>query len=110
MIDLKLWLVILQNTPLDRAPLRTAHRDYMAGLVARGVIFASGPTASNPQETSHGGATVLRVADEDEARRVMDSEPFVKGGARTYKLIAWNVRHGNFASHDRNSAQTTTQP
>lgn len=98
MIDLQLWLVVTRNTAVDRTPLRTAHREYMAGLVSRGVIFASGPVAATPEGTSNGGATVLRVSDEIEVRRIMDEEPFVRGGARTYELFAWNVRHGDYAS------------
>lgn len=98
MIDLQLWLVITRNTDVDRAPLRTAHREYMAELVARGVIFASGPIAQSADGESYGGATALQVADAAEARRIMDCEPFVGGGARTYELIAWNVRHGDYAS------------
>jgi uncharacterized protein len=99
MIDLQLWLVIAHNTEVDRAPLRAAHREYMADLVARGAIFASGPIAPGPDGESHGGATALLVTDEAEARRIMDNEPFVRGGARTYDLVAWHVRHGTYASH-----------
>lgn len=98
MIDLRLWLVITANTDVDRAPLRAAHREYMAELVAREVVFASGPVAESADGESHGGATVLHAADANEARRIMDDEPFVRGGARTYELMAWNVRHGNYAT------------
>ena len=98
MLDLQLWLVITRNTDVDRAPMRAAHREYMAGLVSRGVIFASGPTATTADGESHGGATALHVAEAAEARRIMDGEPFVRGGARTYELVAWNVRHGDYAS------------
>jgi len=98
MIDLQLWLVITQNTAKDRSALKTAHRAYMADLVAHGVIFASGPVAASPTEESHGGATVLRVAEKAEARRIMEDEPYVREGARTYQLIAWNIRHGDFAA------------
>lgn len=98
MIDLELWLVLAHNTDVDRAPLRADHRDYMADLAARGVIFASGPVAETTGGNPHGGVTILHAADAREARRIMDEEPFVRGGARTYELIAWNVRHGNYAS------------
>lgn len=98
MTDLQLWLAITRNTGVDRAPLRDAHREYMAGLVAQGRIFASGPTAATVDGESNGGATALLVADAAEARRIMDEEPFVRAGARTYELIAWNVRHGDYAS------------
>lgn len=98
MIDLQLWLVLARNTDVDRAPLRAAHREYMADLAARGVIFASGPVAQTTGGNPHGGATILHAADASEARRIMDEEPFVRCGARTYELIAWNVRHGNYAS------------
>jgi Uncharacterized protein conserved in bacteria len=97
MIDLTVWLVITRNTDVDRGDLRDDHRAYMASLVERGLIFASGPTATAPDDESNGGATALRVADEAEARAVMDVEPFIRNGARTYELVAWNIRHGDFA-------------
>lgn len=97
MIDLKLWLVVSRNSDVDRDPLREAHRAYMASLVDRGLVFASGPMAPTFDSESNGGVTALRVADEAEAHRIMRAEPFISNGARTYELVAWHIRHGDFA-------------
>lgn len=105
MIDLQLWLVIITNTSVDRTPLRSAHQEYMADLVESGVIFASGPTFSESSAPSNGGTTILRVEDQEQAQRIMDAEPYIKGGARTYELLYWNVRHGNFASSQDSTGQ-----
>lgn len=94
---LQLWLAIARQTDLPRDQYREAHRAYMKDAVASGIIFASGPAADQHGEEPYGGVTVLRAASEDEARRVMDAEPYVRAGARTYELIAWDVRHGNYA-------------
>lgn len=98
MTELPLWLALTRNTEADRSALRDAHRAYMRALVERGVVFASGPVAHAHDAESYGGATVLRVADEAEARRIMDDEPYIQGGTRTYELIAWTVAHGDYSS------------
>ncbi|MGO4690367.1 YciI family protein [Glaciibacter sp. 2TAF33] len=98
MRDVQLWLVVTRNTDTDRGVHRAAHRDYMRLLVERGLVFASGPASVDHGEAPFGGATVLRVPDATEARRLMDDEPFIRAGARTYELIAWHVRHGDYDS------------
>lgn len=98
MIDLTVWLVLTRDTGVDRAGLSADHRAYMASLVDRGLVFASGPSSRVPGAESNGGATVLRVADEAEARAIMEAEPYIRNGARSYELISWNIRHGDFAA------------
>jgi hypothetical protein len=70
----------------------------MRRLVADGLVFASGPAAADPGEEPFGGATVLRVDTVEEARRIIEAEPYVRAGERTYELIAWRVAHGDYAS------------
>lgn len=90
-----LWLAIARNGEADRSHLSEAHRAYMADLVARGVIFASGPTAPSDAAPSNGGVTVLRVATEAEARAILDAEPYIRNGVRSYELLRWSIRHGD---------------
>lgn len=85
-VDLQVWLAVTRNTGVDRTHLGDDHRAYMRALVERGLVFASGPTSPSPGEEPNGGATALLVADEHEARRVMDDEPYIRNGARTYEL------------------------
>lgn len=96
--DLDVWLVVTRNTDADRSAHRDAHRAYMSELVSRGLIFASGPASDQLGGEPFGGVTVLRVADVNAARSIMDAEPYVKNGTRTYELIAWRVHHGDYAS------------
>jgi uncharacterized protein YciI len=70
----------------------------MAGLVEGGVIFASGPTAPDVNAPFNGGITILQVSDREQAKRIMDAEPYINGGARTYELISWKIVHGIFAT------------
>lgn len=90
-----LWLVITEDTGVDRTPWEAEHRAYMADLVSRGVVFASGPTSADIGEEPLGGATVLRMGRLSDVRRVMDAEPYVKSGARSYSVTAWSIRHGD---------------
>ena len=69
-----------------------AHRAYLQGLKASGLLVASGPL-----EPRYGGALLLRVPDEGvEAAldAVRDGDPYWQAGVAQYELLAWNVRTG----------------
>jgi len=64
-----------------------AHRSYLAGLKAQGLLLASGPL-----EPRNGGALLLRVPDQDADRAldaVRDGDPFVQAGVAQYELMPW---------------------
>jgi uncharacterized protein YciI len=64
-----------------------AHRAYLGGLKAKGVLLASGPL-----DPRTGGALLLRVPDDavDAALDgVRDGDPFYKAGVAQYELLPW---------------------
>jgi len=72
------------------------HLEYMIDLERRGLVFASGPLAS--EEGMRGdGMTVLRTASAEEARRVAAADPFVAQGLRTFEVREWTVMEGSLA-------------
>jgi uncharacterized protein YciI len=75
--------------PLDEIlPHVGAHRAYLRGLEAEGVLLASGPF-----EPRHGGALLLRVPELDaleKLARVRDEDPFTRLGMAAYELLPWN--------------------
>ncbi|QFZ23775.1 YciI family protein [Saccharothrix syringae] len=58
-----------------RLAARPAHREYLAGLVERGVLLLSGPW-----EDQTGALLVYEVADEDELRSVLAADPYTPAG------------------------------
>jgi uncharacterized protein YciI len=64
-----------------------AHRAYLAGLKAKGLLLASGPF-----DPRAGGALLLRVPDgevDGVLDRVRDLDPFYQAGVAQYELIPW---------------------
>jgi uncharacterized protein YciI len=65
-----------------------AHRAYLRGLEADGVLLASGPF-----EPRHGGGLLLRVREGDPLaalERLRDGDPFTRLGLARYELLPWN--------------------
>jgi uncharacterized protein YciI len=65
-----------------------AHRSYLRGLEAQGILLASGPL-----EPRHGGGLLLRVTGRDALAaltRVRDEDPFTRLGLAQYELLPWN--------------------
>ncbi|MFD7657989.1 YciI family protein [Actinosynnema sp. NPDC059797] len=58
-----------------RLAVRPAHREYLAGLVERGVLLVSGPW-----EDQTGALLVYEVEDEDALREVLDADPYTRAG------------------------------
>jgi len=75
--------------PLDDIlPHVDAHRAYLRGLEAEGLLLASGPF-----EPRHGGAFLLRVPDDDaevRLRQIRDVDPFWRLGLVAYELLPWH--------------------
>ena len=65
-----------------------AHRAYLGGLKAKGLLLASGPL-----DPRTGGALLLRVPDDAvdaTLDSVRDGDPYYKAGVAQYELLAWN--------------------
>lgn len=90
-----LWAAISKLTadPDEVAPYVAAHLEYMVKLEREGRLWASGPFLV-PGVIVGGGLTILRAATEEEARRLMDDEPLIRLGLRSYDLHLWEVREG----------------
>ena len=69
--------------PVSELPLKE-HGSYMLRLFAKGSVKLAGPLTDNA-----GGAVVLEVADEAEARAIVADDPAVKAGIFTHELHPW---------------------
>jgi uncharacterized protein YciI len=65
-----------------------AHRSYLRGLAADGLLLASG--SFDPR---HGGALLLRLPDDAPLatlQRVRDEDPITRRGVAAYELLPWH--------------------
>jgi uncharacterized protein YciI len=80
--------ILRYRYPLETvAPHVEAHRAYLRGLKAEGILLASGPF-----DPRTGGALLLRVPDDNPHAaldRVRDGDPFTQQGLAQYELLPW---------------------
>ena len=65
----------------------------MNDLEAKGPLFASGPFIE-PGVLVGDGLTILRTNTLEGARTLMENEPLIKMGLRTFDLRPWELREG----------------
>ena len=73
----------LQGKTLSEQPLKE-HGKYMLSLYAKGSLKFAGPFTDDA-----GGAVVLEVAGEDEARTIVAEDPAVKSGVFIHEIHPW---------------------
>jgi len=69
--------------PVSELPLGE-HGNYMLSLYAKGLMKQAGPLTDNA-----GGAVVLEVSSEAEAKDVVANDPAVKAGIFVHELHPW---------------------
>lgn len=77
-------------------PFVAEHLRYMNGLEDRGLLFASGPFIREGVLVGD-GLTILRTDTIEEARRIMEDEPLVRRGMRSFELHRWELREGRIS-------------
>ena len=70
-----------------RARVRPDHLAYLQSLLEEGTLVLAGPVGDGS-----GAMMVLQVASEQEARRVIDADPYTAAGVgANHVLRPWNV-------------------
>lgn len=72
-----------QGKNVSELPLKE-HRNYMLSLYKKGVMKLAGPLTDNA-----GGAAVLEVSGESEAKAIAAEDPAVRAGIFVYELHPW---------------------
>jgi len=75
----------LPGKPVSEQPLKE-HGRYMLSLYVKGSLKLAGPLG-----TDAGGAVMLEVADESEARAIVAEDPAVKSGIFVHEIHPWRV-------------------
>ena len=72
-----------QGKSVSDLPLKE-HGNYMLSLYAKGAMKLAGPLTDNA-----GGAVVLEVSSESEAKAIVANDPAVKAGIFVHELHPW---------------------
>jgi uncharacterized protein len=75
----------LPGKPVSQQPL-TEHGKYMLSLFVKGSMKFAGPLTDDA-----GGAVVLNVADEAEAKAIVAADPAVKAGIFVHEIHPWGL-------------------
>ncbi|MBI1753140.1 MAG: hypothetical protein HY014_13600 [Acidobacteria bacterium] len=86
-------IIVRYRRPIEEVEAVTeAHRAYLRGLEAKGILVASGPL-----EPRFGGMWLARVQDENplaDLDALRDGDPFYQHGLANYELLPWKVMQG----------------
>ena len=94
------WLV---GKSILEQPLKE-HGKYMLSLYIKGSMKLAGPLTDDA-----GGAVLLTVADESEAKTIVTADPAVKSGIFVYEMHPWKLQPWDeFAKKAKGSTQPVT--
>jgi uncharacterized protein YciI len=80
------------------------HGKYMLSLYIKGAMKLAGPLTDNA-----GGAVLLEVSDEAEAKAIVTNDPAVKSGIFVYEMHPWKLQPWDeFAKKAKSAAQTSS--
>lgn len=83
------------------------HLAHQIRLEKAGIMFAAGPLVKE-DGTRAGGLIVIRAESFEAAKAIADSDPYHKGGLRTYTLTRWTVNEGSYGVRVNYSDQSVT--
>jgi len=88
-----IYTIICKDKPGSaqvRLDTRPTHLDYLNGLNAEGRLHFAGPFLG-PDGKPTGSLVAVEAADEAEARRLADNDPYAKAGLfYSVEISAWN--------------------
>jgi uncharacterized protein len=85
---MKYFAAFLPVRDLEKSQeLRPAHLAFLGQKEREGKIFARGRFSDGA-----GGLIIYRAESFDEARKVAESDPYVKNGARSLELHEWEMK------------------
>ena len=84
-----------------------AHLKWAMQCEQRGELFASGPfVGSGGTPGALGGMSVFRASSEDEVRKIMAGDPFIRDGVYTVEIKKWVLMEGGMTLSVRFSDQS----
>ena len=99
------------ETPVARrlhATLVEEPLDLAARFERKHILFGAGPLQDEGKDKPTRGMFIIRAKSFEEARKILDEDPFHKKGLRTYKLYRWSLNEGSINVTINYSDQTAT--
>jgi uncharacterized protein YciI len=94
----------LAGKSVSEQPLKE-HGKYMLGLHVKGSMKFAGPLTDNA-----GGAVVLEVADENQAKAIVAEDPAIKSGVFICEMHPWELKPwGDYAKKAESSAKPSAR-
>lgn len=85
---MKYFAAFLPMRDLEKSQeLRPAHMEFLSQTEREGKIFARGRFSDGA-----GGLVIYRAASLEEARKIAESDPYVKSGARSLEFHEWEMK------------------
>ncbi len=96
MLNKPLYVALRQPADLSRlSELLPAHLEWTIAAERRGELFASGPFAGDGVAPGAlGGLSILRAQSVEEARRLLQADPFIREGVYTVDVKKWMLMEG----------------
>ncbi|HOT75722.1 MAG TPA: YciI family protein [Candidatus Wallbacteria bacterium] len=79
------FVLLLKNVKKLNPELINEHVAYMKSLNEKGVLELCGPFVDDWQ----GGMVIVKAANIEEAKKIAESDPFIKKGFDTYEVRQW---------------------
>jgi uncharacterized protein len=92
-------------SPAQMLPLVAEHLEYMSRMENEGKLFASGPFLQEGVLVGD-GMTILQTDTLEEASAIMQAEPLIERGLRTFDLRPWELREGRMTINLNASTST----
>ena len=86
---------VYDSRSAERDKHRPAHRGFLAGLHAAGVLLASGPVSDGEM---HGALLIVEADSAEKVAAILDTDPFAVNGLVADRAITeWTVVFGPWA-------------
>jgi uncharacterized protein YciI len=71
------------------------HLEFQIELEEKGIMFGAGPFWTDDEKNWEGdGMVIIRAGSLDEARKIAESDPMHKSGARSFTVRPWLLNEG----------------
>ena len=82
------------STAEERRAVHAQHLAHQYALERDGTLFAAGPFVGEDGKPYGPGMIIVRATSEAEARAIAESDPYHRGGFRSFRLQRWMLNEG----------------